>query len=105
MKSREEIERAVDETLNSLDGFQPAEANEFLYTRIVSRMQQARQELAARNHRLMLRLGLCLGLFVCVNGLSFYFLSKPQASDGKRATTGTSAFAKEYQLDGREYSY
>src|ERR1700744_4547425 len=102
MKSREEIERAAEQVLNSLNGLQAIEPNEFLYTRIVSRMQQARQEMAISNHKLMVRLSLCVGLFVCINLISFYFFKRN--SGQQQVKTGNAAFAKEYQLNGQDYN-
>lgn len=103
MKSREEIERAAEDALNSLDGIRAAEANEFLYTRVINRMQHDRQGRAVRGQRLMVRLGLCLGLFVCVNGVSFYMLNRNKPAN--QSSAGSSAFAREYQLNGQQYNY
>jgi hypothetical protein len=42
MQQRDDIEKRIDDTLNSLDNMRRAEANPFLFTRIQARMQQTR---------------------------------------------------------------
>ena len=42
MSEKHEIDKRVEETLNSLDGLRRAEANPFLYTRIQARISQSR---------------------------------------------------------------
>ena len=41
MKQNHEIEKRVEETLNSLDGMTRAKANPFLFTRVEARLRQA----------------------------------------------------------------
>lgn len=40
MKQRSDIEKRVEETLNSLDGIQRAEAQPWLFTRVKARLQE-----------------------------------------------------------------
>ena len=40
MKQRDQIEKQVEETLNSLDGISRAKANPFLFTRVEARLGQ-----------------------------------------------------------------
>lgn len=104
MKNKQEIEKAVEQTLNSLDGVQQLEANEYLYVKILNRMRDDRQEVVKFN-RLMLRLSFVLTLFVCLNGLTYYLLTvKPAPKQGK-TVTGSSAFENAYQLNNNSYSY
>ena len=104
MKNKQEIDKAVEQTLNSLDGVQQCDANEYLYVKILNRMRDAKEE-AVKFNRLMLRLSFVLALFVCVNGLSYYLLTvKPNTKQGK-TVSGSSAFSNAYQLNNNSYSY
>lgn len=104
MKNKQEIEKAVEQTLNSLDCVQQLEANEYLYVKILNRMHDDRQE-AVKFNRLMLRLSFVLTLFVCLNGLTYYLLTaKPGPEQGK-TISGSSVFANAYQLNNNSYSY
>jgi hypothetical protein len=102
-KSQQAIEAYAERALHSLDKVEQVEANEFLYTRIVSRMRHARQLSMRHNKRLMLRLSLALGLLVCINGISFYVL-KEQLSF-RESQTGSKAFATAYGLDRDTSNY
>lgn len=104
MKNKQEIERQVEQTLNSLNNLQAAEGNEYLYSKIINRMQYNRQE-TVKTNQLMLRLSLALALFVCVNGMSYYVLSSRASKSPNQSASGKSAFADTYQLNGNDYSY
>jgi hypothetical protein len=45
MSENQEIDKRIEETLNSLDGMRRAEANPFLFTRIQARISQSRSGL------------------------------------------------------------
>ena len=45
MHDKNDIEKRIEETLNSLDGMSRAEANPFLFTRIQARLQKSRNGL------------------------------------------------------------
>ena len=45
MQQRDDIEKRIDDTLNSFDNMRRAEANPFLFTRIQARLQQTRSGL------------------------------------------------------------
>ena len=104
-KNQRETEEAAEQALGSLDNLAQAEVNEFLYTRVLSRIQQNRREMAGKSRRIVLRLSLALGLFAGINGLSFYVLSKTPTTDAKTSVTGGKAFAQAYGLNNEEYSY
>ena len=40
MNSRPDLEQKIKDTLDSLDGMQPAEPNPFFYTRLIGRLQR-----------------------------------------------------------------
>jgi len=45
MHQKQEIDKRIEETLDSLNGIQRAEANPFLYTRVHARLNQSRSVL------------------------------------------------------------
>ncbi|MEO6524714.1 MAG: hypothetical protein ABIN91_23720 [Mucilaginibacter sp.] len=106
MKAQKNIEELVDETLNTLNGIQPVEANNFLFGKIQNRMQMGSCEQVARI-KMLSRLSAALLLFIGLNVGSYYFLSgnsqKPQSVQQK--TTPAQAFASEYHLSGSQYNY
>lgn len=102
MKSKQEIERNVEETLNSLDGLQPAEAGEFLYTRIAGKLQHVRDNEVSRGSKLLLRISLAM-LLLCVINIGAFMLLKDKPTVKK--TNGIDAFASQYGLKQDSYSY
>lgn len=111
MKTQQEIEQLTEHTLNSLDGMQQAEANPYLYAKILNRMGQSRQA-AAKNAKLMFRLSMVLLLFLFINAGSFYMLNKGQQQQpvytaiGKtKPATGINAVGEEFFPRVQSYSY
>ena len=94
-----DIEKRVEETLNSLDGMRRAEANPFLYTRIQARLQQSRSGL----ERLILMAGkpafafLVLVIVVATN-IMVMLKGTAEASAVKQEQTQF-AVADEYHLN------
>ena len=105
MKSKQEIERLAGEALNSLDNVQQAEANEFLYSKIINRMQMREQQERAGYRRLMLRLSFALVLFTGLNVASFYVLQHQKTRPAKPVRSSEAAFAREYSINGDSYNY
>jgi len=94
-----EIEKRVEETLNSLDGMRRAEANPFLYTRIQARLQQSRSGL----ERLILMAGkpafaFLLLVIVLATNIMVMLKGTAEASAVKQEQTQF-AVADEYHLD------
>lgn len=112
MKTQQEIEQLTENTLNSLDGLKPLEANPYLYAKILNRMGQARQA-TAKHARLMFRLSMALLLILFINIGSFFMLNKFQqqpvphiSSKGKmKPTTGISTVGEEFFPKAQSYSY
>jgi len=105
MKNKQEIERLTEATLNSLDNLQPVEANEFLYAKIKHRMQVNEQQGRIGYNRLMVKLSVAMGLFVCLNVASFYIFQRQQNKPVKAPASTAAAFAQEYSLNGNSYNY
>ena len=104
MKNKQELERQVEQTLNSLDNLQQLEANEFLHAKIINRMAN-KQALNPSYNKLMVRLAAVLCLFICVNGISFFVLKQKANTVNTKNYTGADAFAKAYGLDNNLNSY
>lgn len=105
MKNIQEIEQLTEATLNSLNNLQPIEANEFLYAKIMHRMQVNEQQERITYNRLMVKLSVALGLFICLNGVSFYVLQHQQSKTTKTTAATKAAFAEEYSLKDNSYNY
>jgi len=105
MKNKQEIERLTEAALNSLDNLQPVEANEFLYAKIRNRMQANELQERTSYNRLMVKLSVALGLFICINGVSFYLFQHQQSKSTKTTASAAAAFAEEYSLKDNSYSY
>ncbi|MES2379252.1 MAG: hypothetical protein V4553_21855 [Bacteroidota bacterium] len=104
MKNNQDIEKAVQQTLDSLDNLQQLEANEFLYAKIRQRMDNTAKVVPMNYNRVMLRLAAVLVLFIGINGLSFYVL-KHSSAPATQTTSGANAFADAYNLNSNTDSY
>jgi len=105
MKNKQEIEQLTNATLNSLNNLQLVEANEFLYAKVMHRMQVNEQQERITYSRLMVKLSVALGLFICLNGVSFYALQHQQNKTNKTTVATKAAFAEEYSLKDNSYNY
>lgn len=104
MKKYNELEKAAEEALNSLNNLQQVEANEYLHSKIMLRMQNKNTPPPAYN-RLMLRLAAVLLLFVCLNGVSYYVLKQNTATSQPKQITGKEGFAEAYGLNSSMENY
>lgn len=89
------FEQLAEETLQSLDGIQRAEANPFLYTRIEQRLRN--RYLPSYQKKLMPVLAIALVLFISLNVLSYFKVSNDPAS-ATNTGSGIENFASEYNL-------
>ena len=104
MKTKQEIENEVGQTLNSLDSLQQLEANEFLYTKIAQRINNGRT-IPLHYNRVMLRLAAVLILFIGINCASYYIIKQRGQATGTKITTGADAFVNAYNLNTNLDSY
>jgi hypothetical protein len=93
------IQQLVDETLNSLDGVQRAEANPFLYTKIEQKLKNRYEPSASYQRKLMPVLAVALVLFISLNVVS-YFKVSTNDSNATSVKSGNEIenFANEYNL-------
>jgi len=105
MKSQQEIDRITESALSSLDNLQQVEANDFLYSKIINRMQMRGQQDRAAFRSLMMRLSFALVLFAGINVASFLVLEHQRNKPQKPAKLNEAAFASEYSLTNNGYNY
>jgi hypothetical protein len=105
MRDFEKAERLAEETLKSLDQLQPVEVNDFLFTRIKSRM--ATQKINAMKERTLAlyRLSALLLLFLVINVSSYYWFKHEGSKPSSEDKTGIKSFSSEYHLQDTSYDY
>ncbi|MCP4121424.1 MAG: hypothetical protein GY751_06690 [Bacteroidetes bacterium] len=98
MKSRKDLQKRIDDTMNSVKGIQPVGSNPFLFEKIKSRMQtDGLQEEVPAFHIPALRLAaLCLLFF-----LNFWFIGN-YVFQGRTATDVAMDSNIEYIMDAYE---
>jgi hypothetical protein len=98
MKKSEDISRKVEETLGLVDRIQKVEARPYFYTRLVARMEKAkehtRQPLAVKKIQYAFY---GLVLLLAINGYSMYKLLPLRLTDKQAPSMET--FIENYQLD------
>jgi len=104
MKNKKEIEQLAEQALQSLDNMQQLEANDFLAAKAWQRMQNQRHGVPAGYNKLLLRLAVVLLMFVGINCVSFYVISKKNM-DTASTVTGVDAFANAYGLSNSSGNY
>ena len=108
MKNLKDAEKLAEEALKSIDNIQAVEANDFIFTRIQSRMETKKQGSKNARVKLLYRLSAVLLLLVMLNATSYFVLKpvKSQTTNIKhQTTTGIAAFADDYQLEQGSYNY
>ena len=104
MKNKKEIEQLAERALQSLDGLQQVDANDFLAAKAWQRMQNQRHGLSAGYNKLLIRMAAVLVIFIGINCVSFYVLGKKN-TDTASTTTGVDAFANAYGLSSSSENY
>jgi hypothetical protein len=91
----ENIEQRIEETIESLNGLQCAEANSFLYTKIEQRLRTPK--LTNTYEKSFYKLSFALILFIVLNVFTYSKFYGNTTKEGA-AKTGIEAFATEYGL-------
>ena len=105
MKNQQEIEQLAEQTLNSLNNVQQLEANEYLHSKILQRMNDSRKVIPMAYNRVMLRLAAVLVLFIGINAVSFYMLKQSDNTVTVNKAATADAFANAYNLNNNLDSY
>ena len=85
------VPEKVEETLHSLDGMQGAEANPFLYSKILNRLQRATSPV---QQQWAWRLVMALGIVAVANIFTLFH----DAAAEKTGTSGAARVATEYSI-------
>lgn len=108
MKQKFDLEKRIEQTLESLDGIQPAEVNPFFYTRLTAKMEKQASPAASSfgwigNLKWNVAL---LSLFMALNVASVFLLSgSPQESEPGTEQVSIDAFADDYFSTSDDYEY
>ncbi len=87
---KEQLRHKVEETLNSLDDLQRAEANPFLYGRIRNRLESYKEVISKP---IAWRMAIALGIVALVNIISILHFSKDHQKNN-----GVELVATEYSI-------
>lgn len=98
----EHIQSRADKALQSFDGMQRAEANPFLYTRVMQQIENKRILPAAQN-KWVPALACALLIFMSVNIYTFMHFQKTDV-DTSTSKRGIEAFANEYGISETDNS-
>ena len=104
MKKNNEAERFAEEILSSLNMIQPADVDDFLFTRVQNRIN-CRQQARPAQMTVLYRLSMTLLLFFILNGATYYFLKRADTRTGDRTVSGLTAFAGEFKMTQNTYNY
>ena len=105
MKNQQEIEEMAEQTLKSLNNMQQLEANEYLHSKILQRMNDSSKVVPMAYNRVMLRLAAVLVLFIGLNVASFYMLKQSSNTVTVKKAGTADAFADAYNLNNNLDSY
>jgi hypothetical protein len=112
MRTKSEIEKLAEETLNSIDAVEQVAANDFLFTRIQARIKDNTRQQSVPVKALSI-LSATLLLFIGLNTVSYFFLSNTNTEQAiqnitvkpVKTTSAAEAFAKTYNLITEQYNY
>jgi len=106
MKHKQEIEKMVEETLNSLDGMQRAEPRAYFFTRLQQKIQNRKKSLWDELERFIARPAVALIGVVLLIVLNISLIITKEESPGPANEQEEQAFAEEYSLsDTSIYDY
>jgi hypothetical protein len=93
MKNEKNIPQKVEQTIQSMEGMHRAEANPFLYTRVMQAIENKKAK-PAFEKKWVPRLAFALLIFMSVNIYTFIHFQKPETQSTTKQ--GIEAFANEY---------
>jgi len=104
---KEDIEKRINDTINSLEGLGKAKVNPFFFTRLEARMQQellpASGPLAFLSN---LKLSVAvLSLFMVVNVVSIFLISSNSNDTAVEQEATLETFSEEYFSGASQYNY
>ena len=106
-EKNEEIEKRINDTINSIEGLGKARANPFFFTRLEARMEKA-QEPASGPFTIFGNLKLSvavLTLFMVLNVVSVFLISGDDNSTTDTEAATLETFSEEYYSGASQYNY
>lgn len=88
------INNEVEKTLNSLDNLQKAEANAFLYDKVMMRLENKEAKVVSIAPRLVWQAAACFAVLITLN--IFVWTRSANTSETKTQAENTNPVAKEY---------
>lgn len=99
---KEDIQHKVEEVMQSLDGVQSAEANPFLYSKVMNRLQN--KNVSTRKFlRLSWELAFAMILFTGLNIAAFFYFKQDDTQNDDNGSI--TSLANEYTINSNNYNY
>jgi len=105
MKNIKDAERLAEETLKSIDGIEQVEVNDYLFTRIQSRIEMRKAANEPVNLTYLYKLAATLLFFTCINIIAFNYLTNKNQVNNNQKKNGIDAFAEDYSLNQNISNY
>jgi hypothetical protein len=99
---KEDIQHKVQEVMESLDGVQRAEANPFLYTKVMNRLQN-KSASTRKFLRLSWELAFAMILFTGLNIAAFFYFKQDDTQNDDNGSI--TSLANEYTINSNNYNY
>jgi len=105
MRKIKDAEKRADEALRSIDNISPAEANDFIFSKIQNRLDPRNTSFEYTRLKPMYRLAALLIFFIVANIISFNYFQSNKTTSVKQKTGVIGAFAHDYNLDQNSNNY
>jgi len=105
MKNLKNAEKLAEEALKSIDNIQPAEVNDFIFTRIQNRIENNAKGYERVKLKSMHRLAAALLIIIAINIISVKYLVNKNTGNNDRQTSGIDAFSNDYNLQENLNNY
>ena len=116
--NKELLNRKIEETFKSIEGIKKAEANPFIYNKIVGRIgsKKTKEAFKIKQNAYILRFAVMLIAALLLNVYTYFTYSKSENTYNKTLSAynekinnereaNLKSFAKEYSLTGTTYNY
>jgi hypothetical protein len=97
-----ELNTKIENTLNSIDSLKTAEANPFLYSKIMNRIKEAEQPSVKFSHSYVWKLAVVFLFLITVN---FLVLISYSGKYKESKTDSFTTFLNEYSIINQTYNY
>ena len=98
MSTKQNIEKKVNETLNSLDGIQKASPGHFFFTRVQARLSKTNKDVWERTLSFITRPAVVIATIVMILLIDVIALTNTEPSDNMQAIEKAQVFEDEYDF-------